>query len=156
MKHFQQIKHLVKQCIYCSIATINKDGHPHIAPIGSVYLSDEQGGYFIEMFTSSMTTRNSEQDKACIMAINTSPWFWIKSLFKGKFVSIPGFRLRVTLHEKRVAEDFEKERFLKQVHPLRFFKGHKILWSKMGAIREFTIDEVIPLKMGQMTKDIET
>ncbi|MCJ8344051.1 pyridoxamine 5'-phosphate oxidase family protein [bacterium] len=155
MKYFKQIKNIVKNSLYCSVSTITAKGHPHISPIGSVYLIDETRGYFIEMFTTSPTKRHKEQDKACIMAINTSLWFWFKSLFLGRFPTIPGVRLLVDLKEKRPATEKERERFLKKVRPFRFLKGHKILWSSTGQIREFTIDQIIPLKMSKMTSHFD-
>ncbi|PCJ15653.1 MAG: hypothetical protein COB02_17860 [Candidatus Cloacimonadota bacterium] len=151
MNHIKQIKNLIKKSLFCSISTITKDGHPHSSPIGSVFLIDENRGYFIEMFTKSCSHRHPIQNKACIMVINTSPWFWLKSLFLGKFTTIPGVRLLVDLKEKRAGTDQEKQRFLKKVKIFSLLKGHKILWSSMGPIREFTVDKIIPLNMGKMT-----
>jgi len=33
--------------IYCSIATVNPDGTPYITPVGTVFLRDDQTGYFL-------------------------------------------------------------------------------------------------------------
>jgi hypothetical protein len=150
MSDIKTIKSLIKNAFYCSISTITSDGNPHISPIGSVYLENEHGGYFIELFTKSMADKSGA--KACIMAVNTSPLFWIKSLIKGKFISPPAIRLLVTLGDQRKITNIEMERFQKKVKMFKWTKGHKLMWSKASYVRPFKVEKVIPVSIGKMTK----
>lgn len=149
---FKLIQNLVKKSQYCSISTVNGDNTPHTSPIGSVYLNNESEGYFIEMFTTSFNDKVGKT--ASIMAINTSPIFWLKSLFLGRFATPPGVRLKVTLLEKRKITEKERLQFYKKVRIFKYFKGYSILWSKPNLVRPFVIDEVIPVSLGAMTKHL--
>ncbi|OUR96290.1 hypothetical protein A9Q84_07995 [Halobacteriovorax marinus] len=153
VKDFRNIKDLIKNSMYCSISTITKDGLPHSSPIGSVFLENEEGGYFIEMFTKSMIDKSKE--KACIMAVNTSLFFWLISLIKGRFNTHPATRLLVTLGEKRKITEIERAHFQKKVKPFKWLKGYKHMWSTANYVRTFTVDKVIPVSIGKMTKQLE-
>ncbi|OIQ20676.1 MAG: hypothetical protein BM556_01690 [Bacteriovorax sp. MedPE-SWde] len=154
MSHFKFIKDLIKNSLYCSISTITKDGLPHSSPIGSVYVENEKQGYFIEMFTKGFV--NQSGNKACILAVNTSLLFWLKSLIFGQFKTPPGVRLLVTLGDRREISDIERNRFHKRVRPFRKLKGHKLMWSNANYVRPFSIDKVIPVSIGKMTKHLES
>ena len=154
MSHFKIIKDLVKNSLYCSISTITKDGLPHSSPIGSVYIENEDQGYFIEMFTKGFV--NQSGSKACILAVNTSLLFWLKSLIFGQFKTPPGVRLLVTLGDRREISDIERNRFRKRVRPFKKLKGHKLMWSSANYVRPFSIDKVIPVSIGKMTKHLES
>lgn len=153
MSDFKAVKELVKNSLYCSIATIQNGTHPHISPIGSVFLINEKEGYFIEMFTRSF--KDQSQRKACILAVNTSLLFWLKSLILGRFVTSVGTRLLVTMGERREISESEREKFQKKVSLFKRLKGYKLMWSKSDYVRTFTIDEVIPVNIGKMTKHLE-
>ncbi|MCJ8320493.1 MAG: hypothetical protein MJK12_12720, partial [Colwellia sp.] len=137
---------------YCSLSVISKEGHPHISPIGSVYLTNEESGYFIEMFTKSFG--DQVDNKACIMAVNTSPVFWLKSLFSGKFATPPATRLLVTIKERRKISEEETAHFRKRVKLFRRLNGYKHMWSSARYVRPFTVDKVIPVSIGKMTKHL--
>ncbi len=150
LKNFRQIKNLIKNSFYCSISIISKEGHPHTSPIGSVYLINKENGYFIEMFTKSFGDQVG--NKACIMAVNTSLVFWLKSLFLGRFATPPAIRLLVTIKERRKITEEEMAHFNKRVKPFRRLKGYKHMWSTARYVRPFTVDKVIPVSIGKMTK----
>jgi len=154
MNNFKVVKDLVKNSLYCSISTISTEGHPHSSPIGSVFVEDETQGYFIEMFTKSFI--NQEGNKACILAVNTSLLFWLKSLIRGGFKTAPATRLFVTLGEKRKITDIERERFHKRVKPFKLLKGYKLMWANAHYVRPFTIDHIRPISIGKMTKHLES
>ena len=150
---FRQIKNLIKSSFYCSLSIISKEGHPHTSPIGSVYLQNEENGYFIEMFTKSYGDQAG--NKACIMAVNTSLIFWLKSLFSGKFATPPATRLLVTINERRKISEKERAHFQKKVKPFRKLKGYKHMWSSGQYVRTFTVDKVIPVSIGKMTRHLQ-
>ena len=148
---FRHIKSLVKNSLYCSIATVNQND-PYCSPVGSVYLENETQGYYLEMFTRSVSRAQPENSTGCIMAVNTSMLFWLKSLFKGKFETPPAVRLIVKFGELRESTAIEQQRFKKRVKLFRRLKGHQILWSNPGHVREFTIESVVPVSLGKMTR----
>lgn len=148
---FRHIKNLVKKSLYCSISTVQKDGVPHCSPVGSVFLEDENRGYYLEMFTGAVQRAQSNNSHGCILVVNTSLLFWIKSLFKGYFPTPPAVRLLVKFGEKRPVSEVEEQRFRKRVRPLRMLKGHRLLWSRAEHAREFSIQKVIPVSLGKMT-----
>ena len=149
MPQFHHIKNLIKNSLYVSLATVSKDGVPHVSPIGSVYLQSEQQGYFIEMFSTSCSKQTG--DKACILAVNTSVMFWIKSLFQGRFATPPAVRLLVTIEQRREITEQEMARFQRRVSLFRRLKGYKLMWSSARFVRPFTVDKVIPVNIGKMT-----
>jgi hypothetical protein len=153
MNNFKEVRGLVKNSLYCSLSIIDKEGHPHTSPIGSVYLTSPTSGYFIEMFTTSFKDKAGKI--ACIMAVNTSIIFWIKAIITGRFKSIPGTRLYITIGELRKITDDEKLRFEKKVRPFKGLKGHTNMWSSASYIRPFTIDGAKDVSIGMMTKHLE-
>lgn len=142
---------LINSSFYCSLSTINDQGEPHTSPIGSVYLTSAREGYFIEMFTTSF--RNKAGKKACIMAVNTSMFYWLASIVRGRFKTPPATRLAVTIGERRAISDRERARFQKKVGLLKGLKGHTMMWTKMDFVRPFVIDAVKPVSIGAMTAE---
>lgn len=152
MNDFRHIKNLIKNSLYCSLSVVTKQGYPHSSPIGSVYLEDEHKGYFIELFSKSCSDQAG--NKACIMAVNTSMWFWLKSLFRGRFATPPATRLLVTIGERKKISAEEMSRFQRKVKPFRRLKGYQLMWASASYIRPFTVDKVIPVSIGKMTQHL--
>lgn len=151
MNIFKETQDLVVNSFYCSVSTVNREGIPHISPIGSVYLVNENEGYFIEMFTTSF--RDKVGETACIMAVNTSLIYWLFSLIRGKFKTPPATRLSVTIGDRRKITEIERARFQKRVRPFKGLRGYTKMWSKTSFVRTFTIDQIKPVSIGAMTKN---
>lgn len=149
MSEVNAARHLINSSFYCSLSTINDQGEPHTSPIGSVYLTSEREGYFIEMFTTSF--KNKAGKKACIMAVNSSKRYWLASIFRGRFNTPPATRLAVTIGERRAISDEERARFQKKVGIFKGLKGHTKMWTKTDFVRPFTIDAIKPVSIGAMT-----
>lgn len=147
---FRHIKKLVRNSLYCSVATVQNDV-PHCSPIGSVYLLNEHQGYYLEMFTQSVRKAQKNNSKGCILVVNTSLIFWLKSLFRGNFVTPPAVRLVVQFGEKRASTEEEQDKFRSKVSLFKRLKGHKIMWSKPSHVREFSVEKIIPVSLGKMT-----
>ena len=86
------------------------------------------------------------------MAVNSSKWFWLKSLIKGQFATPPSVRLHGTAGIRREANTQEIARWQKQVNSLKWTKGHALMWSGMSAVREIQFDTLEPIKIGKMTR----
>ncbi|KZN33803.1 pyridoxamine 5'-phosphate oxidase family protein [Pseudoalteromonas luteoviolacea] len=153
-----QIKQLFKQAFrssfHYSIASISEQGEPHLTPIGSVILGNVGQGYYFEKFTQQLPRNLKEHERICVLAVNSSPWYWIKSLCRGEFGTYPAIRLYGTAGVLRKATETEKARWHKRVRRLRFTRGYKLLWQNMEMIRELHFDRVEPIRVGRMTQTL--
>ncbi|KZN63444.1 hypothetical protein N473_16615 [Pseudoalteromonas luteoviolacea CPMOR-1] len=145
-------KRSFKSSFHYAIASISAEGEPHITPIGSLILTEPGKGYYFEKFTTHLPKSAHFQGRVCILAVNGSMWYWLKSLLRGEFVSRPAVRLYGTLGELRDATEYEKVKFQKRVSKTRFTRGYKLLWKNMSKIREIEFDKVEQVKIGAMTK----
>lgn len=148
---FKHIKNLVKNSLCCSVSTI-QNNIPHCSPIGSVYLETTQQGYYLEMFSTAVRKAQSANAKGCILVVNTSLLFWLKSLIRGRFLTPPAVRLVVEFGNRRAANDIEVTRFRQKVNIFKRLKGHEILWSNPSHVREFSVLKIIPVSLGKMTQ----
>ena len=148
-----KIKPLFAQAMYCSVATVNHKGQPHISPIGSIVLLNKNKGLYFEKFTKSIPNNADSNPYATIMCVNDRKWFWLKSLIAGKFKKPPAIRLLVKLGKLRKESDQEGNIFKRKVKLFKKTKGYQMLWKDMSHIREFEIIEYKPVYIGQMTRD---
>lgn len=137
-----------------AVATVNADGSPHVTPIGSVILRQNGTGFFFEEYLSA-TARNLERDRrVCILAVHSSRWLFLKSLFLGRFVTLPAMRLAGTVGEKREATPEELASFRRRVGRYHFLKGYDLLWSRLRYVRDVSFDAALPIHTGAMTRGL--
>jgi hypothetical protein len=152
------IKKLFYQCMqssmHASIASVSEIGQPHVTPIGSLMLAGPGHGYYFEAFTSNMPRNFKNNSEVCVLVVNSSKWFWFRSLLAGRFLSPPGIRLRGTVGSRRTATDDEIRRFQQQVKLARGLKGHRLMWANMTAVRDIEFVSVEPIKIGKMTRSL--
>ncbi len=149
----KKIKPLIAQSTYCSIATVSKEGIPHVTPIGSVIIKTKDKGIFFEKFTKNIPENSKQNQLATIMFVNDGNWFWLKSLFKGQFKTPPAIRMVIKFGKLRQEKDEEGGVFKRKVKMFSFTKGHQILWSDMSHVREFEIIDFKPVFIGKMTRE---
>ncbi len=149
----KKIKPLFAQAMFCSIATVNEKGQPHVSPIGSVVLLNRNKGFYFEKFTKNIPNNIKTTQYATIMSVNDGKWFWLKSLFKGQFKKPPAIRVLVKLGELRKETEQEGQIFKRKVKLFKRTKGYQMLWKDMSHIREFEILEYKPVFIGQMTRN---
>jgi len=66
-----------RSSLHYAFASVNADGTPHLTPIGSLLLREEEPtGFYFELFTRQLP-HNLEQPQVCILAVNSSKWFWL-------------------------------------------------------------------------------
>jgi len=151
------IKQIVKDAFntssHYSIATVNKQGEPHITPIGSLILGETGQGFYFEKFTQQLPINYQHSRKVCVMAVNSGLGFWLKSLLKGKFQRPPALRLYGEVGELRQASEKELALWQKRVKSARFTKGHKLMWRDMSMVRDITFTRVEMVKIGKMTSN---
>ena len=157
-KDWAQIKALFKasfkSSLHCAIATVNEKNQPRVTPIGSIILGQPRRGIYFEEFTHQMPQNFSVSKEICVLAVNSSRWFWIKSLIGGEFAKLPAVRLYGTAGIVRDATDQEIELWQKRVRSMRFSKGHAVLWRDMRRVRELEFSRVEPINLGAMTPQV--
>lgn len=86
------------------------------------------------------------------MAVNSGWWFWLKSLFDGRFKTPPAVRLYGQTGELREATDTEVKLWLKRVKPASASRGHALMWRDMTQVRDIEFTHAEAVQLGQMTR----
>ncbi len=137
-----------------AVATVSKDGVPHVTPIGALFLLDGGKGYYLERFPKKMAENLKHNKRICVMAVHKGSWAWLRSLIKGKAVSTMGIRLIGTAGEKRKATEQEREAWQKTVRLLKWTRGYDVLWKGLTHLRELEFDSYEPIRAGAYTADL--
>jgi len=139
---------------HVSIASVDKDNNPTVTPIGSLFLNNNQTGYYFEKYPTKLPINAQTNPNICILAVNSNTLFWIRSLFWGKFKSCPAIKLYGQLGEKRRATDIEIKRLNRRMKSTKGLKGNSYLWGKMECVREISFTHAEKINLGEMTKDL--
>ncbi len=139
-----------KSSLHVSIASVNAENNPTVTPIGSLFLNDDQTGFYFEKYPTKLPVNVSSNPNVCVLGVNSSKWFWVKSLFKEKFSSAPAMKLYGTLGEKRKATEDENRALVRRMRSTNTLKGHTYLWGKMDSVREITFTRVEKINLGKM------
>jgi hypothetical protein len=131
--------------LHCSIASVTPEGHPHLTPIGTVFVRDDQSGYFFDKYTNDLARNLENNPNICLMAVDTRRSYWLKSFFLGRFISPPGVRLYGTVGPLRQATSDELEAIYRRVKPTRWLKGSQALWSSFTHVRDIQFTEFKPV-----------
>ena len=157
-KQWAQIRKIFQNAFNSSfhfaIATVNKDGFPHVTPIGSLMLGDNRKGFYFEEYTSNLTRNLQHKKRVCVMAVNSSTWSLLKSFFRGRITTPPGVRLMGTATERREATEQEMNQFKKRFRMYRMFKGYDLVWGKLRYVREIHFDAYEPVRIGALTRAV--
>ena len=161
LQHWTVLCEIVEQAMRtsngCAMATVNADGSPHVAPIGSLFLQEAGKGVYFEKFPQ-ITRANLERDhRVCILAAPSGFRLFLQALFTGQFRSAPGVRLLGRAGLRREATGEELRQVQDRLKSYRFFRrlpGYKALWGDMRFVREITIEAFEPLRIGSMTRDL--
>lgn len=143
-----------RSSLHYSIATVAENGEPHVTPIGSLILGKPGEGFYFEKFTRHLPQNIANNSRVCVLAVNSSRWFWVKALLGGKFALPPAVRLHGTAQELRPATEYEVALWLKRVNSFRFTKAYKLMWSDMHMVRVIKFDRIEPVHIGQMTRGL--
>ena len=159
-ENWPQIRHLFsdafRSSLHYAIATVGENGEPHVTPIGSLVLGRPGSEKKKKKFTRRMPRNLADGSRVCVLAVNSSRWFWIRSLFGGRFRQPPAIRLYGTAGTLRAATPREIALWQKRVRPLRFSKGHALMWRDMDQVREIHFDRIEPVNIGPMTVELWT
>ncbi|MEQ6123015.1 hypothetical protein AAON49_02295 [Pseudotenacibaculum sp. MALMAid0570] len=154
-KDWSKIKEHFKICIrrnmHVAIGSVNADHTPTVTPIGSLFLNDDQSGFYFEKFATKLNKNSKTNRNICILMVNNKKWFWLKSLYKGSFSDYPAIKLYGELGDKRDATPKEVRAFQRRVRSTKRLKGNQYLWRDMSQIREITFTKAEKINLGKMT-----
>ncbi|MEA3411629.1 MAG: pyridoxamine 5'-phosphate oxidase family protein [Pseudomonadota bacterium] len=157
ISNWKEVKDLFKRSFMSSfhfaVATVTESGEPHVTPIGSLILGKAGHGFYFEEFTRHLPKNYRANMNICVLAVNSSRWFWLKSLFGGHFSRPPAVRLHGMVGKLREASEKEIEVWRKRVRPVSFSKGHELMWANMKMVREIEFSRIEPVHLGEMTRD---
>ncbi|WP_339837934.1 pyridoxamine 5'-phosphate oxidase family protein [uncultured Maribacter sp.] len=143
-----------KTSLSVSIASVDKDNKPTVTPIGTVFLNKDQTGFYFEKFPKKIPQNAKANKNICVLAVNSSKWFWIKALYKLKFETYPAIRLYGELGEKRKASEIEISRLNRRMRTTKGLKGNTYLWGDMDFVREMKFTKAEGIHIGKMTKNL--
>jgi hypothetical protein len=156
--HWKTIQLVFEQSLNSSlhyaIATLNEDGSPHITPIGALFLREDHSGFYFEVFSINMRTNLDRDQRVCVLAVNSSLFFWQSSFFVGRCETPPSVRLMGTVGQRREATEEEAARWRKHVEFAQGTKGYDLLWKDMRFVRNMYFDSFEPVHMGEMTREL--
>ncbi len=139
---------------HVSISSIGADDTPTVTPIGSLFLNNEQTGYYFEKYPTKLPTYAKINKKICVLAVNINTWFWIMSLFKGRFNKYPAIKLYGMLGDRREATEIEISRLNKRMKATKLLRGSKYLWGDMKLVREIKFTNAEGINLGKMTMEL--
>jgi hypothetical protein len=143
-----------KSSFHYAIASVSPDGEPHITPIGSLILRAPGEGFFFEAFTQRLPAHLQHNDRVCVLAVNSSLWFWLKSLLLGRFATPPSLRLYGQVGEARAASEQEIALWQRRVRRLSATRGHALMWRDMSQVREVRFARMEAVHIGAMTRHL--
>lgn len=129
-KHFNKS---FKSNFHVSIASVDSDNNPTVTPIGSLFLNDNQSGFYFEKYPSKLPIHAKMNPNICALGVNSSTIFWLKSLFKGKFSNYPAIKLYGHLGQRRKATESETNRLNRRMKRTKGLKGNSYLWEKWSS-----------------------
>jgi hypothetical protein len=140
--------------LHFAVATVRPDGAPHVTPISSILLLGPGRGVYFEEFTAHTPRHLARDQRISVLAVNTSKWFWLRALLRGRFPAPPAVRLSGVAGERRPATDRELALWRRRVRRVRRTRGYGLLWSEMRTVRELHFDAWEPIVMGAMTRGV--
>ena len=157
-KHWDTIQTVFQESrrssTHYAVATVNEDGSPSVAPIGALFLREDKTGFYFAEFPLRMSKNLLRNPRVCILAVNSNPSFWQKSVLVGKFETPPGVRPMGSVGKKREATEEEIAMWQNHVKLARGTKGYDLMWKNMRTVRDIYFDSFEPVLMGEMTQDL--
>lgn len=141
-------------CLHFSLATVNEEGSPNVAPIGALILREYPSGFYFDEYTTRTRNNLNRDPRVCVLAVNADRAFWGKSLSDGRFISPPAVRLLGVAKELREATNDEIAAWQKRIAFARGFKGYDLMWSHMCHVRDLHFDSFEPVDVGDMTSGL--
>jgi len=153
-EHWPEIRRVVengqRSTLHCAIGSVDPEGMPHVTPVGTVFLRDDQTGFYFDAHTSTLARNIEVNPEICLMAVNARPMFWLRSLLGGRFVSPPGVRLYGTVGALRPATEEELQRIEARMRSTRWTRGSRLIWSSFTQVRDIKFTAFRPVSYPAM------
>jgi len=143
-----------KTNFHASVASVDKNNNPTVTPIGSLFLNHDQTGFYFEKYPVKLPEHAEHNKNICVLTVNSGKWFWLKSLFSGRFKSHPGIKLYGELGERRPATEKEVKRLNRRMKATKGMKGNSYLWGNMPFVREIKFTHAEKINLGKMTESL--
>lgn len=156
--HWADIQRVVargqRSTLHCSIASVGPGGIPNVTPIGTVFLRSDCTGYYFDHYTSALASNVEANPNVCLMAVDSSRWFWFQSFLRGRFAAPPGVRLYGRASHLRPATPGEVGLIEGRVRPTRWLKGSRLLWSGFSHVRDIVFTSFRPVSYPRMMEHL--
>ncbi|WP_424000691.1 hypothetical protein [Maribacter sp. IgM3_T14_3] len=139
---------------HISIASVDAENNPTVTPIGSLFLNDNQSGFYFEKFPKKLPVHAKMNKNVCLLGVNSIRFFWLRALFKEKFSDYPAIKLYGELGERRLATDQETKRLDRRMRMTKGLKGNTYLWGKMEYVRDINFIKAEKINLGKMTASL--
>jgi hypothetical protein len=150
----EHFKRSFRSNFHVSIASVDIDGNPTATPIGSLFLNDDLTGFYFEKYPQNLPIHAEDNNRVCVLAVNSNKLFWLNSLFQGKFSSYPGVKLYGGLGVRREATEEEIKRLKRRMKATKGLKGNSYLWGDMMSVREIVFSRAEKINLGDMTRSL--
>ena len=144
----------IRSSKHCAIASVDEDGHPHVTPIGFVFLREDRTAFYFEQYPKRLPRNLAHDARVCLMTVNSRSSFWGRSLARGRFLDYPGMRLYGEVGTPRAATPPELERLRRRIGLLRLFPGSKLIWSGLQTVRDVKLTRVDPVVYPRMMEHL--
>ena len=139
---------------YVSIASVDLYHNPTVTPIGTLFLNNDQTGFYFEKFPSKLPQHAKNNPNICILGVNSRRLFWLKALYKGKFSHHPAIKLYGKVGQKSRATSKQIKRLDRRMKLTNGLKGHNYLWKNMAYVRNIIFTKAEPIHLGRMTSTL--
>lgn len=150
----QVLRNSKKSNRFFSMATVDPAGNPHVTPIGHVFFRNDMTAYYFDAYSRAMPINFEHNRRVCVMGVNSSTGFWLKSLFRGQFDSAPAVRLFGEVSEVRSATQDEIDTLQRAIRVTRKLKGHTLLWNDLTRVRDIRFDGFSPASYPAMCEGL--
>lgn len=145
LKHYGGMKHT------SMIASVSSTGYPNVTPIGSLLLRDDYTSYYFDLFTRELSDNLDQNERVCVLFVETGGLFWLKSLYNNECKKPSGIKLIGSAGKRRKASAEEIESLRKRTKYLKMLQGYNTIFGRPSHVRDITFTDYFLLNMGKMT-----
>ena len=139
---------------HISLASVDEKCQPTVTPIGSLFLNDNQTGFYFEKYPTKLPKHAEVNKSMCVLAVDSGTLFWLRSLFRGRFNRYPAVKLYGELGIRREATEKEIKRLNRRMSATKGLRGNAYLWGEMKHVREVTFNRAEKVNLGKMTASL--
>jgi len=73
--HWIVIRKCFNQSLFISITSVDVDNNLTVTPISSLFLNNEQTGFYFEKYPTKLPQNAQASPNICTLVVNSSKWF---------------------------------------------------------------------------------